>query len=646
MESLKRIHLENPDRTLRNYDMTKDDELYKKTIIFFEHPRDIAVYLERKQAISGIHILLATIPEVSWELEIRGIPFTGIELFYNPDHIYSKGMDNYAITETLCSSIDAAFQERNPLIKKYGFHPARDNFYFLKMLFDNLTLRIQMVQAVIASENPDRVIIFRNGLESRDMAFQDFPFQNDERLFSLILKNGKWGFHLTELTYSPDGGVSLPQRKISGVSNSHIVKKLKQYPLLFLSLHTAKNHGITTAVAVFLLHCVNPVIRKKTLFLLRGDPSWLSIIPELYKSGYHIKFLPEKKELISEGRVFDDDLHKKVVNLLQQHCTCLSVDFHAIVESRLLPLLRAYCNSLPQIVKKIEERILHEKPSAFLCSEKASFIEHLFAHLAQYHSIPVIAWQNGDGPFYPPMQIFVEIMDSDIHLSYGPHHQKMLQKAPQNHFNCRIESTGSLMLEQMYKKNQPAIKRRRILYVTTGYSYNRLYVNCYPHHDNTLWAHQKKILRVLGRQKHPVCLKLAPDRQNTGFISDYIRREGLNSISIIQNERTFLDLLTYADTVICDYASTPVIESIANHKTVFVLLDNPFLQESAVALLKKRVYWSDNIEEFTTMISLFLAGKPINQKPDINNIEYLEQCGIHKYDGKVAERVLTIIDKK
>ena len=276
--------------------MTGNGDFQKKVIIFLEHPDDVAIYLEKKRDIAGSHLLIATLPEVAWELEKKGVHYTGIESFYDPHMIYSKGMENYDIVETVCSSIDTVFQEKDPLIKKYDFRPARDNFYFLKMLFDNLTLRILMIQSIVANEKPDQVITFCNSMEYKVGELQNLPFDYRERLYSLIFKTGKWNFDLTEVMYNRKVNQSEDNPEKSQSFTGQLSKRLKQYPILFIPLLIAKKCGLSQAIGVFCLQMINSVVFSKTLFLLREDPSWSSIIPELYESGYHVKYLPEKKD--------------------------------------------------------------------------------------------------------------------------------------------------------------------------------------------------------------------------------------------------------------------------------------------------------------------------------------------------------------
>lgn len=85
----------------QKYQMTS-----KKTIIILEHCADVYKYLEIRNKISKPHIVIATIPDVCWELEKRGINYNGIEIYSNLDTIYSLGMMNYEFLDSFCSKID------------------------------------------------------------------------------------------------------------------------------------------------------------------------------------------------------------------------------------------------------------------------------------------------------------------------------------------------------------------------------------------------------------------------------------------------------------------------------------------------------------------------------------------------------------
>ncbi|MHC1630599.1 MAG: hypothetical protein ACXQTG_06605, partial [Methanoculleaceae archaeon] len=48
--------------------------------------------------------------------------------------------------------------------------------------------------------------------------------------------------------------------------------------------------------------------------------------------------------------------------------------------------------------------------------------------------------------------------------------------------------------------------------------------------------------------------------------------------------------------------------------------------------------------ELVDMIRRYFRGEPLDQHPDINNTEFLEQYGLFKCDGKVCERAIEILD--
>jgi hypothetical protein len=625
--------------------MADISDLDHKVVIFLEHRDDVFEYLEIREIIPGSHIVIATTPDVCWELEKKGIPYKGIEIYYDPDIIYSQGMKNYETVESICSKIDSVLQESRPELRKYSFKPAFDNFYFLKILFDNLTLRITIIHSIIEHEKPDEILTFSSG--KRSTVIQTLPFDLNESIYSILLSLNGW---------SPN--IKLLQRKnqksIKTLGDIYLlfdsfVRNFKQYRFIqgsFLAIKNILFNSELNPLECGYLKIKNAIWYKKILFQFRADPSWSAMFGILYRHGYRVVYLSEKTEPISREYEFDITINQQLAEIIRNCCHYNGIDISQICGERFFPLLKKYLCSAPEIVKNIESNINKYKPVAFLSSEKSTFIEHLYAHIAQSRNIPVIAWQHGDGPFYPPMQIFVEITDSDIHMSYGPGHQAMLRQASHNHFNSSIKSVGSLILEKIYVNNLGSKCGKKILYVTTGYYYNNFYVNNYPVPDNTLWHYQKTILNLLGNSHIPTVFKLMPQKYETALFSEYINEKRFTNISLIHYKQSFLELLKDADIVICDYPSTPVIEAIAAHKKIFVLFASPHLRNEALDLLKKRVYWSEDIDEFLTMISDYLNGRHLNQDPDIENLEYLEMYGVHKIDGNVSKRALEILENE
>jgi len=617
-----------------------------KTVFILEHTEDVNEYRNLQENISGTHILIAATPYACWELEKQQIPFQGIEKYYDPTEIYTLGMENYPKIDQLCSDIDAVLWGQYPELKKTGFLPAKDNFYYFKILFDNLILRIHLLQVISLKEKPDCVVTFSSSSEaSKTDESHDLPFTFEESVYSIVARMPGWSCNTCQVKRSDVSDKNEPVSPHNLTPRS-LKNLLKNHPAFFIPLFSFKNYGLLKTLKMIFFVLRNSLRCNNSLFLLRQEPSWSSVIFPLYQEGFQVFYLPEKEEISRTTIALGNEPDQKLTACIRHYATFQNIDMSEIIYEHFHTIIQYYLQYMQPLKETTERLIRQYQPVAFLCSEKATFNEHLSAHIAQSYKIPVIAWQHGDGPFYPPMQVYVEIMNSDVHLSYGPGHQTMLRTAPDNHFNCTIESVGSSILENLYTTSSGSGDKKRILYVTTGFYYNNLYVNSYPVNDNIQWKNQQEILRALGSLGVPTIFKLNPDQYGNPFICEFIEKNHFDNITLIRHERPFLDLLNDADIIICDYPATPVIESIAAKKTVFVLLSSPHLRQEALIPLKKRVYWSDNIEEFVRMITDYLENKSLDLKPDIHNTEYLEVFGVHKLDGNVAARVLEILKRE
>ncbi len=627
--------------------MSDPAQTNQKMVFILDHPEDIDEYQKIGSSIGGYHVLIAATPEVCWELEKRGLSYRGIEEFYDSDALCSIGMKNYKIVENLCSEIDSTLQESIPLLKRNEFKPAMDNFGYLKILLDGLTLRIHIIQSIIRDEKPDEIITFNSDTEFQISDIRNFPFDSSENLYSLVLKSDGWTPKITRILWETPVSID----KSEGIKDRFLEQCfgiLRRYPSLFFLLLGMKRFAFTFKVEPLkacYFNMRNSLCGEKALFLIHG-PSWnYSMIVELIRSGYNIIYLPEKTECISTESPIDQKLRGKLVAIIHPCCLNQSIDFSHIFIERFFHILETYLRCVPEIMKNIEQQITRYHPVAFLMGEKAAFIEHIYAHIAHSHHIPVIGWQFGEAPIYLPMQVYNDLMNADAYLSYGPGYQVLLHEAPHNHFNCRIESVGSLILEELHMKKSGYSRLNKIVYVTTWYLKNAFHVSDIHPHDNVLWSYQKQILNVLGESQISTIFKLSPN-QYAPQILEYIKNNQFDNITLINNERTFIDILKDTDIVICDYSSTPLIEAIAAHKTVFVLLNSPLVRKEARDLLEKRVYISEDIAEFIILISDYLNGRPVNQNPDLENTEYLEMFGVHKIDGKVAQRALKILERE
>jgi hypothetical protein len=275
-------------------------------------------------------------------------------------------------------------------------------------------------------------------------------------------------------------------------------------------------------------------------------------------------------------------------------------------------------------------------------------VEQLAARLAQGHGLPVINWQMGAyGAHKAPIMLYVEFMNSDLVLVWGKGVEETMKADPLNTFPCRIEPVGSASLEDVRRRHAGEPGKPGILYVTTNYAGNRLYVSYEdPFHDNELWETQKAIIDLLGRHRGTSVLKIHPGALSRAHIDEYIEDQGFGEkIRVIQREKSFEDLLSGADAVIIDFPSTSLLQALAAGKTIFVLTRHARLLEEAMALLRKRAYCTGDLGEFTGMIRAYLEGRPVPGNPDRSNTEFLERYGVHHPDGRAAGRALAALGR-
>jgi hypothetical protein len=214
-------------------------------------------------------------------------------------------------------------------------------------------------------------------------------------------------------------------------------------------------------------------------------------------------------------------------------------------------------------------------------------------------------------------------------------------------FSCKLVSTGSYELEDLFLHRRESPGERTVLYATTSYYQNNLYISGPSvFQDIPFWRTQQDILRVIGDLGIKCTFKLHPGSPEDLHIREFVEREGFRHIRILKGEKTFTRLLGSAEMVILDFPSTTLLQAIAAGKTVFVLISHYTLTDEAARLLGKRAYVGRNPDEFTGMIRSFFTGQRMTQHPDRTNTEFLERYGVHRLDGLVARRALDVLEGK
>lgn len=410
------------------------------------------------------------------------------------------------------------------------------------------------------------------------------------------------------------------------------------FPMIYSFINIFKSCGIRAMVKSFKITLQRTGRRKKIFWISGYGYDWMHILEDLVKKDYSFLFTHYYRTQRPSANI------KIPVQLIKNVCIHRNIDFSGIMLTRLNIILEKSLADADEYLPYIKKILKTYKPCAVLCSTKSNFAEHILPHIAQKDGIPVISWQHGAAGFFKyPLLKYIEIDDSNMYLVWGSGVKEEVEREFHG-LRCKILPVGSFFLQNEYTYRSDK-KTNRILYVTTNYFHNSLYVG-YAHNiqDIEFWETQKEIINVLGSFSCDTVLKLHPGYYQHTHFAEYVKDKQYNHIKIVKNEPAFPFLLHNSDIIIIDFPSTTLLQAIASRKTVFVLLKHLTLTAKAQQLLKKRAFCSENLEEFLEMIVAYLNRKNLEQKPDVNNSEFLEEYGIAFKTGDVSERVTNILD--
>jgi hypothetical protein len=608
----------------------------EKKVVILENPSDFESFLSLKEREKILCI--ATTPEVSFRLEKNKIPHRNIDSYLGSDEICRMGMAHFKTVEDLCNGIDEYLWKNFVNLREFSLKPAQDNFQYVKILYDVLTITISRLQAILEKEKPSVVITFSHAAEI--VPPKDLPFHAEENLFDLIMNEPGWRCRHISVRGDP----SIPRQACDGYSGTLLGSSFRiiraVFPRMYSFFNIIRRSGARGGLQFLKITLLKTSQRKKNLFISGYGYDWMYLINDLAANNYIFKYTQDngtKKAGTGKKISVPPDIVKNA-------CLHKNVDFSGIFLSRLVTILEQSLGEADEYAPIVEKMLKTHSPCAVLCSTKSNFSDHLTAHIAQKTGIPVISWQHGAAGFFKyPLLKYVEIDDSNVHLVWGEGVKDEIGKEFPG-IPCKIVSVGSFPLNNKAGRCNDK-KTGKSLYVTTNYFHNSLYVG-YDHRiqDIEFWETQKGIINLLGSVSSDVVVKLHPGFSQCSQVSEFIQDRRFNRITLVKDNPSFISLLHSSDIIIIDLPSTTLLQAIASGKIVFVLLKYLTLTDTAERLLKKRAYCSENLIEFLDMIDGYLNGKTLEQTPDVNNTEFLEEYGIGSREGDVSERIITILD--
>ena len=638
-----------------------------RILILLEHEGQVKDCLEWLKQIKGQKQVIALSPFAIYELDKQDIPYRLPEDYYDPQELYQLGMDNYQKAENLCAIIDNSIHTACPVTAKLGIKPALFSFHQLKILYDAATIRMSQLFKVINTEKPGAIFIY----DSKSYPFgvsEKAPyllFDNRESIYRHLLALAGWKIPIVVLPHIQQSEEAYTHRKVyQGVSTKlkrKVAGWLQPHPQLLDLVVTVRRrgwHGLYHRLRSYLQ------TNKKVPILLFGTGyNWDDSREELQSAGIgHIFRMPDYlRHWLSEPSSDKGD-SKDILNAweglrinseFRRFFMWDDIDFFPVVEERLRFLVERLTPACLKAYEEASELIENRRIRAVLSSSLSTCMGHSVAQAAHNARIPVVLWQHGAyGYFDWVTGTYNDILPSDFLFAFG---EGVVDKyrTVAKHYGTQIVPMGSATLDELCRNSRLTrmrlglnVNRKVILYVTTIFVQNNLYITFLPpFSDNLLWQTQRSIIDILGKHsEYSIIVKTHPNPMYRETpLRSYTKGKGLENILFIRNEYSFTELLPGADIIVIDLPATTLLQALTTSKPIFAYTGHLHIDEPAQELLERRTFCHCELKDFLAALDKFLSGGSINM--DLNDKEFLQRYGTYEGASKVkaAKALLDII---
>ena len=219
-----------------------------------------------------------------------------------------------------------------------------------------------------------------------------------------------------------------------------------------------------------------------------------------------------------------------------------------------------------------------------------SYYNRLISNLAKKHGSKIWRFNHGGEKCFFDDSIYWnnEFFQTDIYITYGVKWADYLKKrAKQFKKDIHIDAIGSRHHKKIFNLHfsKKKIQSKKILYIPNSFiSEGRQFQNS-KIIDPVLYDWQKYLLEILKRFKFDVMYKTHPK----GFYHE------INNLDIITKNKTnksMIESLEYADTVILDYLGSAFVDALCAGKDI-IYID-----------MKQRPYDKDNFNNFNSFVKV------------------------------------------
>ena len=620
-----------------------------KTLILLETEAQVKDCLLWLDDVESERRIIALTPFVMHELDKQNVHYKIIEEYYSSEELYKLGIDNFKKVEKLCGIIDNILLKEEKILKEYRITPALFSFYYLKIIYDAVTIRLFNLNKLIENEMPD-VIVFYEGKKYPFGHVAKAPyllFDNRESIYSHLLSLEGWKCRIIKKPPVHDDSCEHTKKEVHTINVQDKLKNLiTRNPLLNDLAVIFIKKGIPGEFNYF--KAVLLTDKKIPVIIFGTGYNWDDCLDELQSEGIIPRYRVSEsfhwlnkslKSKLQPMKMSWDNLKKdREFNKFFEYD---NLNFLPVLESRLQYITEEITLTCIFSYEDFTRLIEDKEINAVISSTFSTPEGHTIAQAAHNAGRPVITWQHGGyGEMYQPFLLYTELISSDAHFVFGDGVRKYLEQ-PAKAYGTNLITIGSSSLSKI--KNYPVEYERKskkiILYITSAILQNYSSISTFPpFEDNRFWITQKEIINVLGKYKDfNIIIKQHPTHviRDTP-IRSYVEDKGFKNFSFIKQERSVIELILVADAIVIDLPFTTILQALTTVKPLFVYLGHIHFDDDACYLLGKRAIYSRDITSFKDILNKYL-GNGIYEA-DVNNKEFLINYGISSLEGSPGLR--------
>jgi hypothetical protein len=658
-----------------------------ETIVCIELPRHIPIALQEisRQGISDYSIFALT-PHVEYELGKLGHSFQRPEDYYLEDDLNTVGRSDLVSLEKFCRAMDEFLQSRLEILRENDLHPGTLDWYYLKTLFNSVSVRAFILRRVMEQELPQRVLYF--GTQEEPISTELYYVH--ESAWSLMIPNVCGALQIfseafghdtdpTELSRCPGrrrGGtkeeLKSTLRRILGSKGRSILRseiaKVRLFRTRLQSMFQAKEQSRRASMLFLergysLEGLLQHIDTQDSFDVLYWDvhqsraPYYLNRnIP--YQNG-HISDNIDPGFLAAED---GENLWSEVRNLptFHKYLQFSGIDCFPVIERRLQHFIET---DVPRIVKIYNQTISilrDHKFNAVVAATMGTYAHQCVAQAARSEKVPFVVYRHGDSAGHVLMESWphhiieqIELRSADYVLGFGQGDVDYLNKS--DNICAEIVPIGSGALdslrravptttkEQLLSKYGLDPHKKTVIYVPTSMDGNIRITPYRSHSPSRRFALEQRFVETFSEFPDIQFILKLPLHINypCSPIAQLVQDRQISNCIVITEP--FTSLISIADLFITDYASTNFLEMLTTDRPVLLCgyqFPLPWApgkwHPSVLPMWQERVAYAEDLEEFLDLMRTYLGEERFQAVESDDTL--LKLFGTHLDDFKSVER--------